>query len=129
MDITDLATPNGAAIDLSEVGDTIEGVLVKAGGEVEIWVPIDTKFGTKLKCPFSLKVGDEDRTLWVTKGSRLATVIGNAFKEAGQTTITVGGVLKVRRVADVPTNKGNPMFDFQAKYTPPAGVGPELEDF
>jgi hypothetical protein len=125
MDITDLATPNGAAIDLTEVGDTIEGVLDSIGSVR----PITGKFGTVDKFPFNLTVQGEDRTLWVKQHSRLATVLANAFKEAGLTTIATGGVLKVRRVQDVPTDKGNPMHDFQAKYTPPAGVGPELEDF
>jgi hypothetical protein len=38
--------------------------------------------------------------------------------------------LKVRRVADVPTNKGNAMHDYQAKYTPPAASsGVDLDDF
>ena len=125
MDITDLATPNGAAIDLTEVGDTIEGQLVSIGE----WRDIDGKFGTVTKAPFNLKVGDEDRTLWVKRNSRLATVLGQAFKDAGLSSITTGGVLKVRRVNDVPTNKGNPMHDYQAKYVPPVGVGPELDDF
>lgn len=125
MDITDLATPNGAAIDLTTVGDTIEGVLTSIGD----WRDIKSQFGVVSKAPFNLKVGEEDRTLWVKKNSRLATVIGSAFKEAGLTTIATGGVLKVRRLADVDVNKGNPMHDFQAKYIPPAGMGPELEDF
>jgi hypothetical protein len=125
MDITDLATPNGTPIDLQEVGDTVEGTLQSIGD----WRDIDGKFGTVTKAPFNLKVGDEDRTLWVKKNSRLATVLGQAFKEAGLTSIAPGGVLKIRRAPDVDTGKGNPMHDFQAKYTPPAGVGPELEDF
>ena len=85
MDITELATPNGAAIDLDEVGMTIEGTLQSIGD----WREIDGKFGVTTKAPFNLKVGDDDRTLWVKKSSRLATVIGQAFKEAGLTTITV----------------------------------------
>jgi hypothetical protein len=124
MDITELATPNGTAIDL-EVGDTVEGVLESIGD----WRDITSQFGTVAKAPFNLKIGDEDRTLWVKRNSRLATVIGQAFKEAGLTQITCGGVLKVRRVNDAPTNKGNAMHDFQAKYAPPVGVGPELDDF
>jgi hypothetical protein len=125
MDITDLATPNGAAIDLPEPGDTIEGQLVSIGD----WRDINGKFGTTVKAPFNLICDGEDRTLWVKKNSRLATVLGAAFKEAGLEKIVCGGVLKVRRVQDVPTDKGNPMHDYQAKYTPPAGVGPELDDF
>jgi hypothetical protein len=70
-----------------------------------------------------------DRTLWVKKNSRLATVLGQAFKEAGLTSIATGGVLKLRRVNDVDTGKGNPMHDFAARYTPATGTGPELEDF
>jgi len=125
MDITELATPNGQAIDLDEIGTTIEGVLESIGD----WREIDGKFGVTTKAPFNLKIGDEDRTLWVKKSSRLATVIGQAFKEAGLTSIAVGGTLKVRRVNDVDVGKGNPMHDYQAKYTPPVGVGPELADF
>jgi hypothetical protein len=125
MDITELATPNGTPIDLTEIGDTIEGVLQSIGD----WRIITGKFGDTTKAPFNLIVGDEERTLWVKKNSRLATVIGQAFKEAGLTSIATGGVLKVRRVQDVPTTKGNPMHDYQAKYVPPLGVGPELEDF
>jgi hypothetical protein len=125
MDITELATPNGTPIDLTDIGDTIEGQLVSIGD----WRDITGQFGTVAKAPFNLIVNGEDRTLWVKKNSRLATVLGQAFKAAGLTTIVNGGVLKVRRVADAPSNKSNPMKDYQAKYVPPVGVGPELEDF
>lgn len=125
MELTDLATGGGTAIDLTEVGTTIEGTLQSIGD----WRDINGKFGVTIKAPFNLLVDGEERTLWVKKNSRLATVLGQAFKDAGLTTITTGGTLKVRRVNDVPTDKGNPMHDFQAKYVPPAGVGPELDDF
>lgn len=115
MDITELAAGGGTAIDLDEIGITIEGTLTSIGE----WRDIKSQFGTVVKAPFNLTVGDEERTLWVKKSSRLATVIGQAFKDAGLTSITVGGTLKIRRVNDVPTNKGNPMHDFQAKYVPP----------
>jgi len=124
MDITELAS-GGPAIDLDEVGQTIEGTLLA----IREWRDITGNFGTVSKAPFDLMVDGEERTLWVKKNSRLATVLGAAFKEAGLTKITTGGVLKVRRVQDVPTGKGNPMKDYQAKYTPPAGTGPELDDF
>ena len=125
MELTELATGGGTAIDLTEVGTTIEGTLQSIGD----WRDINSQFGTVSKAPFNLVVDGEDRTLWVKKNSRLATVLGQAFKDAGLTAITTGGTLKVRRVNDVPTNKGNPMHDFQAKYTPPVGTGPELDDF
>lgn len=126
MELTELATGGGTAIDLTTIGDTIEGTLQSIGD----WRPITGKFGTVDKSPFNLVIDSEDRTLWVKKNSRLATVLGQAFKDAGLTSITVGGVLKVRRIQDVPTDKGNPMHDYQAKYTPAAGTSNvELDDF
>jgi hypothetical protein len=118
-DIDDLMTGTGGpAIDFDGVGSVIEGTLNSVAPE---WKKIDTNFGIKEKKPFNLTIDGEDRTLWVTKGTRLATVIGSAFKEAGLTSLACGGVLKIRRVADVPT-KRLPMHDYQAKYTPAAGV-------
>lgn len=124
MDLNELASGGGPAIDFNGIGSTVEGTVISVGGVPEIWVPIEGKFGTKLKCPFNLKVGDEDRTLWVPQGSRLATVISNAYREAGLTATGTGGLLKVQRIADVDTGKGNPMHDYRAKYTPASTASP-----
>jgi hypothetical protein len=37
-------------------------------------------------------------------------------------------VLKVRRVQDVPTNKGNAMHDFAARYTPASSNTIDIAD-
>lgn len=127
LDMNELTTGSGKAIDLDAVGDSIEGSLTGVGE----WREMNTNYGPKIKSPFNLVIDGEERTLWVKKGSRLATVIGQAFKDAGLASIATGGVLKVKRIENVSTTKGNPMHDFRAKYTPSASAtpAPDLDDF
>lgn len=127
MDINELATGGGKAIDFEKVGFIVEGTLTSVGD----WREMEGKFGVKVKAPFNLIVDNEDRTVWVPKGSRLATVLGEAMKEAGLDRVVPGGTLKIQRVADVDTGKGNPMHDYRAKYTPArVSVGaPDLDEF
>jgi hypothetical protein len=127
MDLNELAPPTGTAIDF-EVGDTHEGTLEDVGD----WRDIEGKFGIKSKSPWVISIDGENRTIWVTKQSRLARVLGNAIRDAGlrSTDEAIGGTLKVRRIEDVDTGKGQPMHDFMAKFTPGATRKPaDLESF
>jgi len=127
VDLNELNTPGGGtAFDFSEIGAEFEAELVSIGE----WREITGKFGVKVKAPFNLIIDGEPRTLWVPKGSRMASVIGNAFRDAGLERADCGGRLKMRRIADVPTDKGNPMHDFAARYTPAAkAAAVNLADF
>jgi hypothetical protein len=115
MDINDLAPPTGDAVSL-EIGQVIEGVLEHVGD----WRPSTSKFNPdRPTSPWLLVTDDgENRTLWVDKGSRLATVLGGAMREAGLKDVQLGGRLKLGRTDDVDTGKGNPMKDYRARYTP-----------
>mgnify|MGYP000045880542 CR=1 FL=1 len=116
MDINDLAPPKGDPIDLKMVGDKLDGIVEHVGE----WRTITGKFGPKDKAPITLLVDGEPRTLWLPKGSRMASVIAGAVRSAGCTSFLASGRLQLARIEDVPTDKGNPMHDYAAKYTPPS---------
>lgn len=125
MDINDLAPPKGDAIDLKAVGDRFDGIIEHVGE----WRMIDGKFGSHEKLPILIVMDGEPRTRWIKRGSREASVIAGAVRDAGATELLKGGRLAVKRVDDVPTDKGNPMHDFAAKYTPPTtGSGVSADD-
>lgn len=123
MHIDDLSPPKGEAIDLKAPGEKFDGI-VEHVGELRT---ITGKFGTQEKWPITLMIGGEPRTHWLPKGSREATVIADAIRAAGANSLLKGGRLQVVRIEDVPTNKGNAMKDYAAKYTPPSsssgGIG------
>lgn len=123
MDINELAEPKGDAIDL-KVGDKVDGIIDHVGE----WREIVGKFGATTKAPITLVVDGEPRTRWIKKGSREARVIADAVRAAGSTSLDRGGRLQIARIEDKPTDKGNPMHDFAAKYTPPTGSGVSASD-
>lgn len=123
MNINDLAEPKGDAIDL-KVGDKVDGVIEHIGE----WRELVGKFGTSTKLPLTLVVDGEPKTRWIKKGSREARVIADAVRTAGADELAKGGRLQLARIDDKPTDKGNPMHDFAAKYTPPAGGGVAASD-
>ena len=118
MNVNDIGDPIGDAVNLG-VGEEIEGTLENIGE----WRVIATRqfHPDTPTSPWAIKVGDDLRTLWVDKGTRLATILSSAMREAGVSAeIPLGGTLKVRRVEGIDTGKGNPMNDYKARYTPPA---------
>lgn len=118
MRANDMAGPRGEAIKLA-IGEKIAGA-VEAVGEFR---EIDGKFGKSIQAPITVVIDGENKTLWVKKGSRLASVIADAIRAAGVEELKEGGRLQVARIEDKPTDKGNPMHDFAAKYTPPVTAG------
>jgi hypothetical protein len=123
MNVNDLAQPKGDAIDLA-VGDKFDGIVEHVGE----WREVIGKFGTSTKLPLLIVVNGEPRTRWIKKGSREASVIASAVRAAGADAIVKGGRLQGARIADVPTDKGNPMHDFAYKYTPPTSGGLSASD-
>ena len=117
MDINDLAPPKGDALDLA-VNDKFDGIIEHVGE----FRPISGKFGTHDKLPITLIIDGSAKTRWIKKGSREASVIASAVRAAGADALLKGGRLQGARIADVPTDKGNPMHDFAYKYTPPTAT-------
>lgn len=121
-----------------EIGDTIKGTVTYVGDMTKV-----SQFSGKEERTLrvDLSTDNGDRTIWATlctdieidpatdrpKGypKRDARAIAAAVRAAGETAIKVGGTLAVKRIADVPTDRG-PAKAFQAQYKPPAAQPAEV---
>lgn len=75
------------------------------------------KLQTDLRDPENLE-DDGVRTLYAK--NLLLKAIGKAMKEAGVRRLDIGGVLKCKFTAKIPSGQPQPYKDFVAHYTPPA---------
>ena len=132
LDITDIAPPTGDAWR-PEVGDTVKGTIVYVGtservsqfsGKTERSLRIDLDTETGQSTVYATLSTDIDGGGYA---KRDAKAIVAAVRAAGSTKIDVGGTLAIKRIADIPTDRGAAKA-FQAQYKPPADTPPAADD-
>lgn len=134
MDVNDIAPPSAEAWK-PDIGDTVKGVIVhigetvrdnfeRTGKEKSLRIVLEQDDGE----PVSVyAVTDNDHPGGNPK--RDARAIAAAVRAAGETQLLEGGILAIKRIDDVPSEKGlSPAKAYAAEYKPPATTLPTGED-
>lgn len=131
IDVDDIAPPSGNAWK-PEVGDKVVGTILYAGtstrlsqftgkNEESIRIDLDTGNGEVVSV-YAVKNTDTDGGGYA---KRDAKAIAAAVRAAGQRSLDIGGTLAMKRIADVPTDRGAAKA-FVAEYKAP--TAPAIPD-
>lgn len=132
IDVDDIAPPSGNAWK-PEVGDKVQGTIIYAGtsvrlsqftGKNEESIRIDLAVdGGEVVSVYAVKNTDTDGGGYA---KRDAKAIAAAVRAAGSRSLEVGGTLAMKRITDVPTDRGAAKA-YVAEYKAPAKA-PEVAD-
>lgn len=115
MNVNELAAPQGESFKFTEIGDTVEGVIVYVGDWTEQINKSNGKPETVAK--IGLEVAGEITYVWPRKGSAMAQAIAEALREANLGELSEGQTLKLRFDSTKDTGKPQPLKLFRARVT------------
>lgn len=127
IDVTDIAPPSGDAWK-PEVGDIAKGVIMYAGTSTRKSYD-QTRDEESLRIDLETDTGDTV-TVYATTNTdviaggwakRDAKAIAAAVRAAGCTRLEIGGTLAIKRIEDVPTDRGAAKA-YNAEYKAPAAT-------